>query len=60
MIVPVGGETFAESLRMGVEVFHNLKKSSNLVDAILLLVMKEGMLQIFDPMKKPSKLSLQQ
>jgi enolase len=29
MIVPVGGETFAESLRMGVEVFHNLKKLLN-------------------------------
>ncbi|MBC7474962.1 MAG: phosphopyruvate hydratase [Candidatus Sericytochromatia bacterium] len=26
MIVPVGGENFAESLRMGVEVFHHLKK----------------------------------
>lgn len=25
MIVPVGGETFKESLRMGVEVFHHLK-----------------------------------
>ncbi|MFN8673417.1 MAG: phosphopyruvate hydratase [Candidatus Sericytochromatia bacterium] len=29
MIVPVGGATFAESLRMGVEVFHNLKKLLN-------------------------------
>lgn len=26
MIMPVGAETFAETLRMGVEVFHNLKK----------------------------------
>jgi len=26
MIVPVGGETFGEALRMGAEVFHNLKK----------------------------------
>ena len=26
MIMPVGGETFSESLRMGVEVFHNLKQ----------------------------------
>ena len=26
MIMPVGGETFSEALRMGVEVFHNLKK----------------------------------
>ncbi len=26
MIVPVGGDTFSHSLRMGVEVFHNLKK----------------------------------
>lgn len=26
MIMPVGGETFSESLRMGTEVFHNLKK----------------------------------
>lgn len=26
MIVPVGAEHFSESLRMGVEVFHNLKK----------------------------------
>ncbi len=26
MIVPVGAETFSEALRMGVEVFHNLKK----------------------------------
>jgi len=26
MIVPVGGSNFSESLRMGVEVFHNLKK----------------------------------
>lgn len=26
MIMPVGADTFAESLRMGVEVFHNLKK----------------------------------
>jgi enolase len=26
MIVPGGAKTFAESLRMGVEVFHNLKK----------------------------------
>jgi enolase len=27
MIVPVGAPTFAEALRMGVEVFHNLKKT---------------------------------
>jgi enolase 1/2/3 len=27
MIVPVGGRTFSESLRMCVEVFHNLKKT---------------------------------
>lgn len=26
MIVPVGAETFSQGLRMGVEVFHNLKK----------------------------------
>ena len=26
MIVPVGAETFSEALRMGVEVFHSLKK----------------------------------
>jgi len=26
MIMPVGAETFSETLRMGVEVFHNLKK----------------------------------
>ncbi|WP_456395400.1 phosphopyruvate hydratase [Desulfurobacterium sp.] len=26
MIMPVGGKTFAESLRMGVEIYHNLKK----------------------------------
>jgi len=26
MIMPVGGETFSESLRMGVEVYHALKK----------------------------------
>jgi enolase len=26
MIAPVGGETFQEALRMGVEVFHSLKK----------------------------------
>jgi enolase len=26
MIVPVGGDTFSHALRMGVEVFHNLKK----------------------------------
>lgn len=26
MLVPVGGSCFSESLRMGVEVFHNLKK----------------------------------
>jgi enolase len=26
MIMPVGAETFSEGLRMGVEVFHNLKK----------------------------------
>jgi enolase len=26
MIVPVGAETFADALRMGAEVFHNLKK----------------------------------
>ncbi len=26
MVVPIGGETFAEGLRMGVEVFHALKK----------------------------------
>lgn len=26
MIVPVGADSFAEALRMGVEVFHNLKK----------------------------------
>ena len=26
LIVPVGGENFAESLRMGVETFHHLKK----------------------------------
>ena len=27
MIVPVGAQTFGEGLRMGVEVFHNLKKT---------------------------------
>jgi enolase len=27
MIVPVGGRTFGESLRMGAEVFHHLKKT---------------------------------
>jgi enolase len=27
MIVPLGGETFAEALRMGAEVFHALKKA---------------------------------
>ncbi len=27
MIVPAGTETFAESLRMGVEIFHHLKKA---------------------------------
>jgi enolase len=27
MIMPVGGETFAEALRMGAEVFHTLKKA---------------------------------
>ncbi|WP_457567433.1 phosphopyruvate hydratase [Desulfurobacterium sp.] len=26
MIMPVGGETFSESLRMGVEIYHTLKK----------------------------------
>ncbi len=26
MIVPVGAETFSDGLRMGVEIFHNLKK----------------------------------
>jgi enolase len=26
MILPIGGETFSESLRMGTEVFHHLKK----------------------------------
>lgn len=26
MIMPAGAETFSESLRMGVEIFHNLKK----------------------------------
>ena len=26
MVVPIGAETFAEALRMGVEVFHSLKK----------------------------------
>lgn len=26
MIMPVGGKTFSESIRMGAEVFHNLKK----------------------------------
>jgi enolase len=25
MVVPVGAETFADALRMGVEVFHHLK-----------------------------------
>lgn len=29
MIVPVGGESFSESLRIGVEVFHSLKKLLN-------------------------------
>ena len=27
MIMPVGGDTFSEALRMGVEVFHHLKKA---------------------------------
>src|SRR5437588_8370858 len=27
MIVPVGGRTFAEALRMGAEVFHYLKRT---------------------------------
>ena len=26
MIMPVGAKNFAEALRMGAEVFHNLKK----------------------------------
>ena len=26
MVMPIGAETFSQSLRMGVEVFHNLKK----------------------------------
>lgn len=26
MVMPVGADTFSESLRMGVEIFHNLKK----------------------------------
>jgi len=26
MIMPIGAETFSEALRMGVEIFHNLKK----------------------------------
>ena len=26
MVMPVGGETFSEGLRMGVEIFHSLKK----------------------------------
>lgn len=37
MIVPVGAETFAEALRMGVEVYHALKKvlsSKNLATSI--------------------------
>ena len=29
MVVPVGGETFADALRMGAEVFHALKKVLN-------------------------------
>lgn len=29
MIAPVGGESFSESLRMGIEVFHHLKKLLN-------------------------------
>ena len=28
MIMPVGGKTFAEGLRMGVEVFQTLKKAN--------------------------------
>ena len=26
MVMPVGAETFSEGLRMGVEIFHHLKK----------------------------------
>src|SRR6202042_35784 len=29
MVVPVGAQTFSEALKMGAEVFHNLKKTLN-------------------------------
>lgn len=37
MIIPVGAQTFAEAVRMGAEVFHNLKKllsGQNMVTAV--------------------------
>lgn len=37
MIIPVGAQTFAEAVRMGAEVFHNLKKllsGKNMVTAV--------------------------
>ena len=46
MVMPAGAVSFKEALRMGTEVFHNLKTVLNLEDIILLLVMKEDLLQI--------------
>ncbi len=43
MILPVGAASFKEAIRMGAEVFHNLKKSFNLKAIIQVSVMKVGL-----------------
>lgn len=45
MIMPVGAKTFSECMRMGVEVYHNLKKVLKSKDIQQVLEMKADLLQ---------------
>ena len=52
MILPAGATSFAEALRMGTEVFHNLKSVLKRRVIILQLVMRAVSLLILNLMKK--------
>jgi enolase len=56
MVMPVKADTFSESLRMGTEVFHTLKKVLHEKGFLLTLVMKVALLRILNLMKKLLKL----
>jgi enolase len=53
MIMPVGADHFRDALRMGAEVFHHLKKELHGAGYSPMSVMKEVLLPISNPTKKP-------